>query len=84
VSLRRHGQLDATLATLTRLGTIDAALAAFLAAAVKSRCNIIVTGGVNCGKTTFRLGRPKPARQFRSGWSATPPPTFRAMSGRRP
>jgi Flp pilus assembly CpaF family ATPase len=53
VSLRRHGQLDATLATLTHLGTIDATLAAFLAAAVKSRCNIIVTGGVNCGKTTM-------------------------------
>jgi Flp pilus assembly CpaF family ATPase len=53
VSLRRHGQLDATLTTLTRLGTIDATLAAFLAAAVKSRCNIIVTGGVNCGKTTM-------------------------------
>jgi Flp pilus assembly CpaF family ATPase len=53
VSLRRHGQLDATLATLTHLGTVDATLAAFLAAAVKSRCNIIVTGGVNCGKTTM-------------------------------
>ncbi len=58
VSLRRHGQLDATLATLTHLGTVDATLAAFLAAAVRSRCNIIVTGGVNCGKTTFRLTRP--------------------------
>jgi Flp pilus assembly CpaF family ATPase len=53
VSLRRHGQLDATLATLTRNDTVDATLAAFLAAAVKSRCNIIVTGGVNCGKTTM-------------------------------
>ena len=53
VSLRRHGQLDATLARLTHLGTIDATLAAFLAAAVKSRCNIVVTGGVNCGKTTM-------------------------------
>jgi hypothetical protein len=58
VSLRRHGQLDATLATLTHLGTIDATLAAFLAAAVKSRCNIIVTGGVNCGKPTIRLRQP--------------------------
>jgi Flp pilus assembly CpaF family ATPase len=53
VSLRRHGHLDATLATLTELGTIDAALAGFLAAAVRSRCNIIVTGGVNAGKTTM-------------------------------
>jgi Flp pilus assembly CpaF family ATPase len=53
VSLRRHSQLDVTLATLTQLGTIDTVLAAFLAAAVRSRCNIIVTGGVNAGKTTM-------------------------------
>lgn len=53
VSLRRHGQLDVTLAGLVELGTIDGTLAAFLAAAVKSRCNIIVTGGVNVGKTTM-------------------------------
>ena len=53
VSLRRHGQLDVTLARLAQFGTIDAVLAAFLAAAVKSRCNIIVTGGVNAGKTTL-------------------------------
>ncbi len=53
VSLRRHGQIDVTLGRLIQLGTIDATLAAFLAAAVKSRCNIIVTGGVNAGKTTL-------------------------------
>jgi Flp pilus assembly CpaF family ATPase len=53
VSLRRHGQIDATLGRLVQLGTIDATLEAFLAAAVKSRCNIIVTGGVNAGKTTL-------------------------------
>jgi Flp pilus assembly CpaF family ATPase len=53
VSLRRHGHLGATLARLTELGTIDPPLAAFLAAAVKSRCNIIVTGGVDAGKTTL-------------------------------
>jgi Flp pilus assembly CpaF family ATPase len=53
VSLRRHGQIDATLERLIQLGTIDATLAAFLAAAVKSRCNIIITGGVNAGKTTL-------------------------------
>jgi pilus assembly protein CpaF len=58
VSLRRHGQLDATLATLTDLGTVDSTLAAFLAAAVRSRCNIIITGAVDCGKTTMRLERP--------------------------
>ncbi|HUB38049.1 MAG TPA: CpaF/VirB11 family protein [Streptosporangiaceae bacterium] len=53
VSLRRHGQVDATLGRLVQLGTLDATLEAFLAAAVKSRCNIIVTGGVNAGKTTL-------------------------------
>jgi Flp pilus assembly CpaF family ATPase len=56
VSLRRHGQLDVTLAQLIQLGTIDVTLAAFLAAAVRSRCNIIVTGGVNAGKTTLLRG----------------------------
>ena len=52
-SLRRHGQIDVTLGRLTELGTVDATLAAFLSAAVRSRCNIIVTGGVNAGKTTL-------------------------------
>jgi Flp pilus assembly CpaF family ATPase len=54
VSLRRHGQIDVSLERLIQLGTIDPTIAAFLAAAVKSRCNIIVAGGVNAGKTTFR------------------------------
>jgi Flp pilus assembly CpaF family ATPase len=53
LSLRRHGHLDASLARLMQLGTIDPTLAAFMAAAVKARCNIIVTGGVNAGKTTL-------------------------------
>jgi Flp pilus assembly CpaF family ATPase len=53
LSVRRHGQRDVTLAGLAELGTVDAALAAFLAAAVRSRCNIIVTGGVSAGKTTL-------------------------------
>jgi Flp pilus assembly CpaF family ATPase len=51
-SLRRHGQIDVTLTRLMELGTIDGTLAGFLAA-VRSRCNIIVTGGVDAGKTTF-------------------------------
>ena len=53
LSLRRHGQLDITLDDLIKLGTIDEIAAAFLAAAVRSRCNIVVTGGVNAGKTTL-------------------------------
>ena len=56
VSLRRHGQLDVTLARLVQLSTIDTTVAGFLAAAVRSRCNIIVTGGVNAGKTTLLRG----------------------------
>jgi Flp pilus assembly CpaF family ATPase len=56
VSLRRHGQLDVNLARLVQLGTIDPTLASFLAAAVRGRCNIIVTGGVNAGKTTLLRG----------------------------
>jgi Flp pilus assembly CpaF family ATPase len=53
VSLRRHGHLDVSLGRLLQLGTIDATVAGFLAAAVRARCNIIVTGGVNAGKTTL-------------------------------
>jgi Flp pilus assembly CpaF family ATPase len=53
VSLRRHGQIDVSLSRLVQLGTLDSVTAAFLAAAVRSRCNMIVTGGVNAGKTTL-------------------------------
>jgi Flp pilus assembly CpaF family ATPase len=53
VSLRRHGHLDVSLGRLMQLGTVDATTAGFLAAAVRARCNIIVTGGVNAGKTTL-------------------------------
>ncbi|MGO9078942.1 MAG: CpaF family protein [Streptosporangiaceae bacterium] len=53
VSLRRHGHLEVSLGRLVQLGTVDEVTAAFLAAAVRARCNIIVTGGVNAGKTTL-------------------------------
>jgi Flp pilus assembly CpaF family ATPase len=53
VSLRRHGLTDISLGRLVQLGSVDPALASFLSAAVRSRCNIIVTGGVNAGKTTL-------------------------------
>ena len=39
--------------TLTQLGTIDEQLAAFLQAAVLARCNIIVAGATDAGKTTL-------------------------------
>jgi Flp pilus assembly CpaF family ATPase len=38
-------------AGLIKLETNDQVTAAFLAAVVRGRCNIIVTGGVNAGKT---------------------------------
>jgi Flp pilus assembly CpaF family ATPase len=53
LSLRRHGHLDASMARMIQLGTVDQTLATFLGAAVRARCNIIVTGGVNAGKTTM-------------------------------
>ena len=53
LSLRRHGQIDITMARLRELGTVSPTISAFLTAAVRSRCNIIVTGGVNAGKTTL-------------------------------
>jgi Flp pilus assembly CpaF family ATPase len=53
-SVRRHGHIDITLGRLVELGTIHEALAVFLAAAVKGRCNIIITGGVDSGNPAFR------------------------------
>ncbi|PPK63363.1 ATPase, T2SS/T4P/T4SS family [Actinokineospora auranticolor] len=53
LSIRRHGYLTATLAQLRRGGTIDASLEAFLRALVKSRKNILITGGTGAGKTTM-------------------------------
>nr|WP_253840349.1 ATPase, T2SS/T4P/T4SS family [Actinokineospora globicatena] len=53
LSIRRHGYLTATLAQLRRGGTIDASLEAFLRALVKSRKNVLITGGTGAGKTTM-------------------------------
>ncbi|MBL8929322.1 MAG: CpaF family protein [Kineosporiaceae bacterium] len=39
--------------TLLELGTVDARLAAFLQAAVRARCNIVVAGATDAGKTTL-------------------------------
>jgi pilus assembly protein CpaF len=44
---------DAGAQTLLELGTVDAQLAAFLQAAVLSRCNIVVAGATDSGKTTL-------------------------------
>jgi pilus assembly protein CpaF len=53
LTIRRHRLADVTLTDLQRLGTIDAALGGFLSAAVRARKNIVVTGGLNAGKTTL-------------------------------
>lgn len=53
VSIRRHRHRRVTLDDLYELGTVDAGLAAFLAAAVKGRLNILIAGGPAAGKTTM-------------------------------
>ena len=53
VSIRRHGLLDADLNDLCRLGTISTTQGHLLAALVRARRNIAVSGGTDSGKTTF-------------------------------
>jgi len=53
VSLRRHRYQRVTLDDLFELGTVDAGLKAFLAAAVKGRLNVLIAGGPAAGKTTM-------------------------------
>jgi Flp pilus assembly CpaF family ATPase len=51
VSIRRHPLADYSLADLVANATLDAPLAAVLAAIVRARCNVVVSGGANTGKT---------------------------------
>lgn len=51
--IRRHRLLDVTIADLVGFGTLPEDLAAFLAAAVRARRNILVAGGMGSGKTTL-------------------------------
>ncbi|GAA1748685.1 CpaF family protein [Streptomonospora arabica] len=53
VSIRRHRYRTTTLAELRGLGTVDDMLTKLLAAAVRARFNIVVSGGTNAGKTTL-------------------------------
>jgi Flp pilus assembly CpaF family ATPase len=57
--------VDLSLADLEALGTIDEFLHSFLAAAVRSRKNIVVGGAMNAGKTTLirALSSEIPARE---------------------
>ncbi|MET8763058.1 ATPase, T2SS/T4P/T4SS family [Lentzea sp. NPDC004782] len=56
VSIRRHRFTTVTLAELRKNGTIDLALESFLAALVRAKRNILVTGGTAIGKTTLLRG----------------------------
>ncbi|QNP76164.1 CpaF family protein [Streptomyces roseirectus] len=53
LSIRRHRFERVTLAQLRGNGTLDAALESLLAAMVRARKNILVTGGTAIGKTTL-------------------------------
>lgn len=53
VSIRRHRLEKVTLAELRKLGTLDRGLQAFLAAMVRARKNVLITGGTAIGKTTM-------------------------------
>ncbi|MDT0303617.1 ATPase, T2SS/T4P/T4SS family [Streptomonospora sp. DSM 45055] len=53
VSIRRHRHTSTTLSRLRDLGTLDALSERLLRAAVRSRRNMVVTGGTGAGKTTL-------------------------------
>ena len=53
VTIRCPRHRDVTLWGQQQLGTVDDRLARFLSAAVRARCNIIVSGGTGSGKTTL-------------------------------
>lgn len=53
LSIRRHRMLDVDLDQLVDHGTLDIGLREFLRAAVRARKDIVVTGGMGSGKTTF-------------------------------
>jgi len=53
VAIRRDRLAAATLADLVRNGTMSGGVAAFLAAAVRARKNILISGGTAVGKTTL-------------------------------
>jgi Flp pilus assembly CpaF family ATPase len=53
LSIRRHRHTRVTLVELVEQGSLDVALGEFLAAAVRARKNVLVTGGVTVGKTTL-------------------------------
>jgi pilus assembly protein CpaF len=53
MSIRRFGQNPLTVDDLIRHQSIPAVVLEFLAAAVQSRCNVLISGGTGSGKTTL-------------------------------
>jgi len=53
VSIRRHRFVDVTLDDLVAMGSMGGEVASLLAAAVRARKNIVVSGAMNTGKTTL-------------------------------
>jgi Flp pilus assembly CpaF family ATPase len=53
MSIRRHNFAISSLDELVDLGVMDGVVARFLRAAVRSRRNIVVSGGTGTGKTTL-------------------------------
>jgi energy-coupling factor transporter ATP-binding protein EcfA2 len=53
VSIRRHRYADLSLDDLCHMGAMDPAVRSLLAAAVRARKNIVVSGAMNSGKTTL-------------------------------
>src|SRR4029079_12783963 len=53
MSIRRFGARPLQLADLIRYGAFPAAVMDFLAAAVQSRCTVLISGGTGSGKTTL-------------------------------
>src|SRR5689334_4369657 len=65
MSIRRFGARPLQLEDLIRYGAFPAAVMDFLAAAVQSRCNVLISGGTGSGKTTLLncLSRYVPAEE---------------------
>jgi pilus assembly protein CpaF len=53
MSIRRFGHNPLTIEDLVRHGSIPPVVLEFLAAAVQSRCNVLISGGTGSGKTTL-------------------------------
>lgn len=53
LAIRRHRFTKLTLADLVGMGTLDAALRDFLAAATAAKLNVVISGGTSSGKTTL-------------------------------